>query len=700
MSGAGKKIFDIPTMLREASVVPSSFDEKSRTAEVIFSTGSRVLRGGFFTEPYWEELSMEVKSVRMDRLNGGAPLLNNHNADSLADVIGVIESATVDGIRGIARIRFSEREDVRPIVKDVQDGIIRNISVGYQVFEYEEVSKKESSGIVGSKDGDEEDGYRTFRAVDWEPMEISLVGIPADAGAQVRQEALKTNKCRVKFNGIGLEIEGMKAKKNRQIEAQLKSVSEEAPIATETLETEGVTTEAELPETDETKTEAIATETAEAAIETTGTAEEFQAKAEMNADAELKRVIEILKVVEDSKLDRSLAKEWVEAKISIDRVRDLAIDELKKRDQEVHTRNVKVTLGDSMQTEKRISAAENAICHRLDSTRFKLSDDGMNFRNMSAIELCKDFLEVGGISTRNMPKMEIAKRALHDSADFPLLLANVANKFLKDAYQAAPQTFMPFTKMVQLADFKERKVFQLGNAPALEKVLENGEFKRGTISEAQEKYALDTYGKVLGMSRQMIVNDDLSSLSRIPALFGRRARDLESNLVWGIITANAAMGDGIALFHASHGNLSASSDAISVASIGAGRASMRKQIDLDGELINLAPEVLVVPASKETLADQFVSSITPTQGSEVNPFANRLKVLSEPRLDASSLVSWYLFTGVGAVDMVELAHLQGESGPVIETRVGFDVDGMEIKARMDVAAKAIDWRGMYKNPGA
>jgi hypothetical protein len=52
------------------------------------------------------------------------------------------------------------------------------------------------------------------------------------------------------------------------------------------------------------------------------------------------------------------------------------------------------------------------------------------------------------------------------------------------------------------------------------------------------------------------------------------------------------------------------------------------------------------------------------------------------------------------IDLVELAMLEGVDGPVVETQVGFKVDGIEVKCRHDVGAKVIDWRGFYKNPGA
>jgi hypothetical protein len=298
--------------------------------------------------------------------------------------------------------------------------------------------------------------------------------------------------------------------------------------------------------------------------------------------------------------------------------------------------------------------------------------------------------------------------ALHTASDFANLLADVANKTLRRAYEEAPQTFAPISRQSSIPDFKLAKRLQIGDAPGLLAIDDQGEFTRGTIGEGKEQYQLATYGRVFGISRKALINDDTNAFSRVPELFGRAARNLESNLVWLQILSNPTMGDGVALFNSAHANLSGTSDAISVASIGAGRQAMRKQVGLDATtLINVAPAFLIVPPAKETLADQFVSTnLLASQSSSVNPFAGRLQVISEPRLEvgigsqAGSNVSWYLAANPSQIDVLEYAYLEGENGPVVESRIGFDVDGLEIKCRHDFAAKAIDWRGLYKNPGA
>ena len=244
---------------------------------------------------------------------------------------------------------------------------------------------------------------------------------------------------------------------------------------------------------------------------------------------------------------------------------------------------------------------------------------------------------------------------------------------------------------------------QLGEAPSLEKINESGEYHRGALGEAQESYRVETYGKIISISRQVLINDDLDAFTRIPQLFGVAAANLESDVVWSIFNSNPKMGDNTTLFHANHKNLAASPAALSVAAVGKGRAAMSKQVGLDGKtVLNVRPAFLIVPAALEMTAEQMVAqNLMPTKSTDVVPQSVRtLSVIPEARLDNASETAWYLAANPSQIDTIEYAYLEGQTGVYIETRVGFDVDGVEIKARLDFGAKAIDWRGMHKNAGS
>ncbi len=189
-----------------------------------------------------------------------------------------------------------------------------------------------------------------------------------------------------------------------------------------------------------------------------------------------------------------------------------------------------------------------------------------------------------------------------------------------------------------------------------------------------------------GVMRQTLINDDLDAFTRIPAMYGNSIAQLESDVVWGIITSNPAMADGNALFHTTHKNLAGTGAALAVDAVGAARAAMAKQTGLDKKtVLNVRPAFLIVPAATSSVVPQSIRTLAP---------------ISEPRLDAASETAWYLAASPNQIDTIEYAYLEGQQGAYIETRNGFDVDGVEIKCRLDFGAKAIDWRGLYKNPGA
>ena len=353
--------------------------------------------------------------------------------------------------------------------------------------------------------------------------------------------------------------------------------------------------------------------------------------------------------------------------------------------------------------ETRRAAVEAALLHRYDPGRFALNEPAREWRGLSLIEMARGWLEAEGVRVRGLSRDEVATRALHSTSDFPAILAGVTNKTLRNAYETAPRTYPAIARRTTVADFKLVHRLQLGEAPQLEKVNQSGEFKRGTIGEAQETYRIETFGKVIGITRQVLINDDLDAFTRVPALFGTSAATLESDVVWGIFTANPAMADGNALFHASHKNLAGTGAALDVAGLAKARTAMAQQRGLDGKtLLNVRPTYLVVPSALELAAEQLLAqNIVPAKATDVVPASIRsLAVIAEPRLDpASGAVPWFLVASPAAIDTIEYAYLEGQEGVALETRMGFDVDGVEVRARLDFGAKAIDWRGLYKNPG-
>lgn len=609
-----------------------------------FSSEEPYLRSSFFDEPWIEVLGHRESEVDLSRLNGGAPVLLNHGLSKTADApmlsIGKTTRAWVENGRGHVEVKLSRRDDMKPILQDLQDGLIQNVSVGYKIIE-RQITKENSNSP------DE------FRVTKWLPMEVTLADIPADATV-----------------GIGRSIN-----------------SEDVKMANEEVTKESQAGEKDL------SARSIEPVKQEPAID----AAKLQDEA---IKAERKRMVEIKTIVRSVSLDDSVADDLVERGVSIDDARKEVLSKLAERSKshDISSKSNIETIQDETETRREMMTA--ALLHRTNPGA-ELPDGARQYAGLSLIELARDNLSKRGVNVHGLDRMQIATRAFEGTSDLTNVLANVANKSLRSAYEAAPRTFQPWARQTTAADFKTISRTNLSDAPALETVNENGEFKRGSVTDGKETYQLATVGKIIGFTRQALINDDMSALTRLPAMFSTAAANYESDTVYGILTANAALSDGTALFHANHSNLTGTGTAISVTSLGVARTLMRKQKTPKGAYMNLRPRFLVVPADLETIAAQYVSQqYVAAKSSDFNPFAGALEVISEARLSDSSTTAWYLIADNSQIDTVEYAYLEGSQGPVLETREGFDVDGMEIKVRLDFAAKAIDYRGVYKNNGA
>jgi hypothetical protein len=304
------------------------------------------------------------------------------------------------------------------------------------------------------------------------------------------------------------------------------------------------------------------------------------------------------------------------------------------------------------------------------------------------------------------------------TSDFPAILANVANKTLRQGYEAYPRTFQPFCRQVTAQDFKPINRVMLADAPALQQLNEKGEYHRANLTDNNINYSLNTYGEIVALTRKVIINDDLQAFTRVPALLGVAAAQLESNTVWGIVTSNPAAvyaGDktSTALFHANHANLltgvassidNTVANSAPLTALGKGRGAMRLQKGPQGTPLNLIPRFIAVPTALETYMLQLVYpiNIASADATRVVPeWVRSLIPVVEPRLDAATngTTGWYLIADPAQIDTVEYCYLEGQQGVYIETKQGFEVDGVEIKARMDFGAAALDFRGMQKNAG-
>jgi hypothetical protein len=322
-----------------------------------------------------------------------------------------------------------------------------------------------------------------------------------------------------------------------------------------------------------------------------------------------------------------------------------------------------------------------------------LSDAARPWAHMRLPDLARDCLRRAGVSGYATMSDAAAVTRAHSTSDFPLILADAANREVRRGYDAAPAGLLQVAQRRTIRDFRPKRSVILGEGPGLVLKAEAGEYKFATLAEAGESYSLATYGRGIVITREALVNDDLGAFQIAPRL-GAAARAAMAAMVAAKVAANPAMSDGKAVFHADHANLTTPAPATILEGLAAARLAMRRQTGLSGGLIDVSPAFLVVPPDLEVAAEQALATIAPATAADVNPFAGRLTLVVEPRL--TNATRYYLFADPARADALEYSLLEGQPGPVVETETDFLTDTVRFKVRLDFGCGWIDWRGAHR----
>lgn len=677
---------DMPRLDLRAEVAPSTLNVEKRTVEIVWTTGARVLRG--LWDPFLEELSLDPKHVRMERLNGGAPLLDSHNADGIRAVLGVVESAKLEKSRGVATVRFDSGPEGEDAFRKVREGILRNVSVGYRVHKMVKVEDGESKTPV-------------YRAVDWEPHELSMVPIGADAGAGTRAQTNDFNPCEF-------------------------ITRQETAMADEN----------ETPKAPAVKPESAAVTATRAATIARGEeakrlAEAKQLAADEAIEQERARAQGIRSIAKQSKLGETWASNLIEANTTVEEARKAAFEHVLGRDEsEFSTDGVlRIGAGDDAR-DKFIRGASAWLFQRTGTApmieaakkkapeQFKdVSSDPGEFRGCSPIDLARMSLERQGVNVRGMDRMKMIGLAFtHRSGnyqtvgDFPTLLENVLGKVLLGAYMTQASTWQRFCGIDTVPDFRTSNRYRTGSLPGLDVIPEHGEYTSGAIPDAA-KYALSTQrlGKMFAVSQETIINDDMGALAQMATEIGRSGQRTIENQVYALLAQNSGLGptqsDAQPFFHANRLNVNATGSAISVAGLDADRVVMRAQKDPNTlDYLDLTPDRLLVPdalqGTAKVLNDAQYDPDTANKLQKPNMVRGLFSdVIGTPRLSASS-TRRYLFTDPSIAAAIVVAFLEGYGqGPTMDSRQGWRVDGVEWKVSLYAKAQMGDSRAAVTNAG-
>jgi phage head maturation protease len=409
---------------------------------------------------------------------------------------------------------------------------------------------------------------------------------------------------------------------------------------------------------------------------------------------------EIRELARRSGVAATIVDDLIDREATLEAARSAILNDMVARS-EVHTRSAhnRSTLDDPENFRR---AASDGLYTRV-SPSFRPGAEAAQFVGLTLPELARVCLNRSGVNTVSMSPASLVTRALgmQTSSDFQAILADTVGRTLREAYAAAPSGIRRLSREQTAPDFRARHRLQLDSTGVLlEQVGEHGEFKSGSFIEGGETYKLATYGKIIGFSRQAIINDDLSAFSDVARRLGQQAAVFEATFLVNLLVANSGLGPVMAdtknVFDPAHGNLAVSGAAPSDTTLTAARLAMRRQTSLAGALIDVTPWAVLVPPDLETSTEKALTAIQAVQVSDVNPFS-RLQLIVEPRLVDS--FRWYVAADPAISGDLEHCYLSGAPGPQTETQLGFDIDGIRTKIRLDFGGGFTGHVGFSMNPG-
>jgi hypothetical protein len=325
------------------------------------------------------------------------------------------------------------------------------------------------------------------------------------------------------------------------------------------------------------------------------------------------------------------------------------------------------------------------------------------FSSLRPTDMLIELAQARGERVGPRDRIRLVERSFHTTSDFPMLLENAGNKMLEAGYSAAAPSYRAFFGRRPFNDFKAHAFLTAGDFPALAELAEGGEITAGTISEKRERITPKTYARQVRITRQALINDDLGAFSDFGAMIGRRVADYENSLAYAVL--NTATGNGptlaegaAAVFTTGRGNKAAAGAAIAEATLDTGFAGMMGQTSLDGIKLNIQPAILLTgPAYRGPAIRYTTRLIQPDSGANVGLYSN-LAPVSDSNVPGNR---WYLFADPAVAPVYVYGYVGGQEGPMVRVHQYVPgTDGMAVEVVHDFAVGAIDFRGGWFNPGA
>lgn len=412
--------------------------------------------------------------------------------------------------------------------------------------------------------------------------------------------------------------------------------------------------------------------------------------------------VEIRSIARTAGLDQAWIDRQIDADATLDQVRAAALQAMSERSSaagSIRSTGNAVITNDHTDPVAIRSAMADALAHRLAPAAVKLEGRATEFRGHRVLDMVGDLAVAAGDRINLRDQDALLQRAVgaHSTSDFPLLLADAANKALLANYQVAAPTYRKWAARKPFSDFRDHSFLRVGDFPSFKEINEGGEVKYGTISENAEKVRAKEYGTGIAIGRRALINDDLSALSDFSNMIAIRAAADENKQAYGVLATNGALSDSVALFHATHANLASSPSTIDGTNVALAVAQLRAQTSLDGLKLNLQPTYLVCGPAKEVAARQLLAAIVAAKASDVNVWSGFAELVVDANITGNE---WYIFATPGVAPAIIYGYVAGSEGPQVRTERDFDTQAIKVAASLDFAVGAIDFRGAVKNAGA
>jgi hypothetical protein len=606
-------------------------------------------------------------------------------------VIGVVERAWIKGSEGRALVRFSERDEVKPIKADVQSGILRHVSVGYTIEQVIQIDRVKDVPVL--------------RVTQWTPYEISQTPIAVDDAAVVRGHS----------ESESYEVEILSSSEEKPMSDEIKTAPEPKPAATETRASAVVEA-----------TRAAAEKREQAAEASTAAVDRATKKA---LAQEREREVEIRGIVRRAGLGDDLADKLIKEGSSINDVRAAAFDHLTTRSDASAQGNHLFEAGDD-QRDKFVRGGVASILQRAGlapmiveakknpnvSDQLKdVSTDAGEFRGMHLIDLARAALERAGQSTRGLHGEALVKRALqfrgdpgmNNTSDFSILLETAVNKVFLGSYAVTPTTWRRWCGVKSVQDFRTSTFYRPGSFGKLDKVPESGEVKHKNIVDGEKSTLTpSTVGNIIGLTRRAIVNDDLGAFRDLAAMLGQAAAYTVEADAFALLTVNSGLGptqtDGQPLFHTNRANIGATG-AMSVTTWDSAAGVMAAQKDVSKNMVlDLQPAIWLGPRTLQATALQLNRNTSDPTVNKSAGVANPVQGMVKDVVATGQLTGTrhYFLADPSIYPVFAVGFIDGQEAPRIDSEQQFEYDGVQWRIILDYGVAVLDYRGAVTSAGA